>query len=176
MSMEELQDNSNIMRSANGIFNRNCAMCHGESGLGQANTFPNLMDGDWQWGATLTQIEQTIRLGRNASMPAWNNRLNDEEILQVVNFIQDWGNTNNIQNNNPGKVIYDQLCIGCHGPNGTGNVILGAPNLADTIWLYGKTDRALKETISNGRSGLMPGFQDRLNDVEIRLLIAWLTK
>jgi len=54
--------------------------------------------------------------------------------------------------------------------------MLGASDLSDTVWLYGSDDAALTETIHNGRNGIMPGFEGRLDDAQIRMLIAWLTR
>ena len=39
------------------------------------------------------------------------------------------------------KVFADN-CAACHGDDGKGNRELGAPNLTDAIWLYGRTRRA----------------------------------
>jgi cytochrome c oxidase cbb3-type subunit 3 len=176
MSMEELQEDGASMNSAERIFDRNCAMCHGREALGIPGSFPNLRDDEWHWGGSPERIEQSIRNGRQASMPAWGARLNDEEINQVVRFIQNMGSGNTIPGDDPGKVIYGQLCFSCHGTDGTGNINLGVPSLANEAWLYGDSDAILTETITHGRSGTMPAFQNRLNDVQIRLLVAWLTR
>ena len=63
----ELQQDVELMNSARRIFNENCVACHGTHGQGQAMTFPNLMDEDWQWGDSEAAIEQTLRHGRQAS-------------------------------------------------------------------------------------------------------------
>ena len=55
-------------------------------------------------------------------------------------------------------------CIGCHGVDGTGNIMLGAPNLTDEIWLYGNSAGVIKQTILNGRNGVMPPWQAVLQD------------
>jgi cytochrome c oxidase cbb3-type subunit 3 len=60
--------------------------------------------------------------------------------------------------------------------NATGNAFVGAPNLTDDIWLYGGSKEALTTTITNGRNGIMPSFEKRLDDTQIRLLVAWLLR
>ena len=50
-----------------------------------------------------------------------------------------------------GKAKFDDLCAACHGADGKGNQALGAPNLADKVWLYGGTVPAIMQTINNGR-------------------------
>ena len=42
-------------------------------------------------------------------------------------------------------------CAACHGADGKGNPALGAPNLADNIWLYGGSLAAITETVTKGR-------------------------
>jgi len=176
MPLKDLQTDSALMNTAANTFERNCGMCHSRSGYGLLNKFPNLRDGEWQWGGTLAKMEESIRNGRRATMPGWSSSLEPDQIALLVEYLQNWGQGIEINNNHPGQTIYGQLCIGCHNADGTGNINLGAPNLVDTVWLYGKTDEALTETLSNGRSGIMPAFDNRLSDVQIRLILAWLTK
>ena len=176
LSLEEIREEDSLMESAKGIFDRNCAMCHGNSGLGVTNTFPNLMDGVWQWGASITNIEQTIRNGRRAVMPGWDSSLNSNQIDQLAEFLQSLSSGIIIPDSDPGRLIYSQLCFSCHGTEGKGNINIGAPSLVDTVWLYGKSDDDLTETIRNGRNGTMPGFYNKLDDVQIRLLLAWLSR
>lgn len=171
-----LQQDEFIMNSARGIFDRNCSGCHGPSGEGQAQRFPNLTDADWQWGNSYIQIEQTIRQGRKANMPAWGTVLGDQGISQVIGYIRALGQQPQATLNADSKAIYDQYCIACHGPNGTGNVAIGAPNLTDAVWLYGNSDAELTSTLTHGQAGIMPAFEGRLDDAQIRMLVAWLTR
>ena len=50
-NLDTLQDDPDIMRSAQRVFDRNCAVCHGYEAQGQADVFPSLVDDEWQWGA-----------------------------------------------------------------------------------------------------------------------------
>lgn len=161
------------MSAADAIFQANCAMCHRTSGQGQANLFPALTDNDWQWGNSLDQIEQSLRAGRRAMMPAWNASLDEGKVDQVAGYIRTMGNGGKIPGNDPGRQIYNQYL---YRLSWDGNPMLGAPNLTDDIWLYGGSGSALRSTISNGRAGVMPAFQDRLDEVQIRLLLAWLSR
>lgn len=175
MPIEELQQEDFVMNTARGIFDRNCAGCHGPDGGGMANRFPNLFDADWQWGGSLAQIEQTIRQGRRANMPAWATTLDDQRIASVITYIRSLGGQGGPVDE-AGRQAYNQFCTGCHGADGRGNPMLGAPNLTDAIWLYGGEDAALTDTLKLGRAGIMPAFEGRLSDVQIRMLIAWLTR
>ena len=47
-------------------------------------------------------------------------------------------------------------CAACHGPEGKGNVALGAPNLSDRIWLHGSGGANVLEAVRKGRASAMP--------------------
>ncbi|TAL85239.1 MAG: cytochrome-c oxidase, cbb3-type subunit III [Rhodanobacter sp.] len=55
-----------------------------------------------------------------------------------------------------GRTLFDDNCAACHGRNGKGNQLLGAPNLTDNDWLYGGDGKAITSSIHNGRNGVMP--------------------
>ena len=173
-SLSELQNNAAIMESAQRVYAQNCAACHGVDGNGQAHAFPNLKDEEWQWGGTETAITQTIKQGRRAVMVGWLNVLGEEGVMQVVNYVKTFASKSNSSVKDNGKKIYQDNCSACHGFTGEGNQILGAPNLTDAIWLYGNNDDALYQTIAYGRSGVMPAFEQRLDELQIRMLVAWL--
>ncbi len=170
----ELKNNPAIMESAQRIYSQNCAACHGVDGQGQALAFPNLKDEDWQWGDTEAALTQTLKQGRRAVMIGWIDVLGEEGVWDVINYVKTLSSKKNTNTKDHGGKIYQENCSACHGLLGEGNQILGAPNLADTIWLYGNEDDALYQTIAHGRSGVMPAFEQRLNELQIRLLVAWL--
>jgi cytochrome c oxidase cbb3-type subunit 3 len=100
--------------------------------------------------------------------------LNPEEVNQVADFVLALGS--DAADSHTGKEKYMQVCFACHGPDGTGNVLLGAPNLTDSTWLYGSEKDAIIEAINNGRNGVMPAFNEMLDDTQIKLLVAWLAR
>ena len=53
-----------------------------------------------------------------------------------------------------GERLFANNCAGCHGADARGSK--GFPNLTDSDWLYGGSHDKIKETISNGRQGMMP--------------------
>ena len=69
-----------------------------------------------------------------------------------------------------GRAVFTQNCASCHGPEGKGNRELGAPNLADQIWLYGGDKASIIETIANARNGSMPAWNVRLDPATIKML------
>jgi len=172
-SLTTLHTSPRAMASAQGVFDRNCAVCHGYEAQGQADLFPNLIDDDWQWGESPAQIELTIRAGRNAVMVAWGAILGEQGVADVTSYVL--ALSDGAVDDHPGKIQFGQFCSACHGPSGAGMVALGAPNLTDDTWLYGGSSEAVTESIANGRSGIMPAFGERLDDTQIKLLVALLT-
>lgn len=173
-NLAEIQNDLDLMQAAERIFKRECSTCHGPDARGQASMFPNLMDVDWQWGSSAEQIEQTIRGGRVANMLAWQSILGDDGVTKVADYVADMDNSNAASH--PGQAVYQQNCVACHGADGSGNVLLGAPSLADNIWLYGGDIETITASIATGRAGVMPAFGERLDDAQIKLLVAMLAR
>jgi cytochrome c oxidase cbb3-type subunit 3 len=173
-SLAEIQNDPELMQIADRIFKRECSACHGPDARGQASLFPNLMDIDWQWGSSAVQIEQTIRGGRTANMLAWQAILGDDKVNQVAEYLTEFGKPGS--DAHPGQTVYQQNCAACHGLDGVGNPLLGAPNIADDIWLYGGDIENIKASIAVGRKGIMPAFAERLDDAQIKLLVAMLAR
>ena len=167
--LETLRADKPLVAPAQIVFDRNCAVCHGYDAKGQAATFPSLTDDDWQWRSTPAQIEQSIRGGRNAAMIGWSGILGDDGVVQMADYIRQLGSGDT--DGHPAQARYGQFCAACHGIDGSGNPILGPPNLADEIWLYGNSVDVLQHTIATGRNGEMPSFAERLDDTQIRLLV-----
>ena len=113
--IETLQADDKYMRSAQRVFDRNCAVCHGYDAAGQASLFPDLTDDDWQWGSSPAQIEQSIRDGRNAAMVSWSQILGgDEGVARVAGYVRALGTDEAA--GHPGQAQYNMFCIACHGP------------------------------------------------------------
>ncbi len=55
-----------------------------------------------------------------------------------------------------GAHLFLAYCAQCHGSNAKGSK--GFPSLADNDWLFGGTPENIKESILNGRIGVMPPF------------------
>lgn len=171
-SIEGLSNNKNAMASAGRIFKQHCAACHGATATGQADLFPDLTDGEWQWGGTEEEVELTIRHGRRAAMPAWGPVVGEDGVSSLSDYLMILGKAPPADS--PGASLYKLYCVACHGLEGKGSPALGAPNLSNDIWLYGGTKANLDASIADGRSGVMPPFDARLDNTQIRLLVAWL--
>jgi mono/diheme cytochrome c family protein len=64
-------------------------------------------------------------------------------------------------------------CASCHGADGKGNPnIKKVPNFTDPAWQKKTTDADMIETIKNGDKP-MPAYKDKLNEQEIKALVAY---
>lgn len=155
------------------LFQTYCVQCHGLDGRGSKG-FPNLTDNDWLYGGSPATIEATIAKGRHGQMPAWGAALGEEKIKDTANYVRSLsGLKHDSERAQRGAEIFKTNCAVCHGPDGKGNQSLGAPNLTDKVWLYGSSEKAIIETITNGRSNQMPAWEDFLGKEKVHLLAAY---
>ena len=173
VAIPELAKNEEAVGMGQRLFLTYCMQCHGSDAHG-ARGFPNLADGDWLWGGTPEQIKASIVNGRNAVMPAQETILGEQGIEEVANYVLTLsGHDADAALAEKGKERYATVCAACHMPDGTGNQMLGAPNLTDDTWLYGGDIEDIKTTLYKGRNGQMPAFKDLLGDAKIHLLTAY---
>ncbi|MBL8199707.1 MAG: cytochrome-c oxidase, cbb3-type subunit III [Chromatiales bacterium] len=173
MSLDQLARDPDAMGEARSLFANGCAGCHGSDARG-APGFPNLTDNDWLYGNAPETLVATIGAGRLGIMPGWQAVLTDAGVDEVIAYLQSLSSTPA----NPGLVAagatrYATFCVACHGVDARGNQVLGAPNLADTIWLYGGDTGSLRTSIAVGRQNQMPAHEALLGPDRVRLLAAY---
>ena len=83
------------------------------------------------------------------------------------------GATEKLSFNRDLRPILTENCFACHGPDGTGMAALGAPNLADKVWLYGGSEAKIVESIVNGRMNQMPAWKEFLGEGKVHVLAAY---
>lgn len=164
------------------VFNTWCVQCHGREGGGNIG-YPTLSDDDWLWGGTMEDIYLTTAHGirneddpdaRYSEMPAFGEILEDQEIVQVVNYVMSLsGEANDASMVEAGETVYLDNCAACHGDAGLGDIYQGAPNLADAIWLYGGDYETLMHTVNYSRFGVMPPWTERLSEAQVRAVSAY---
>jgi cytochrome c oxidase cbb3-type subunit 3 len=194
VELEEIAADADLhsyaLNAGGAVFRTWCAQCHG-SGAAGASGYPNLLDNDWLWGGTLEDIHLTITHGirneededaRYSEMPAFgrDELLEEAEITQVVNYVM---TLSGLDAQDPaaaeaGAVVYEDNCSSCHAEDGTGDIYQGAPNLADALWLFKGADNKIDyndiyETVYNARYGVMPAWQTRLSESEIRAVATY---
>ena len=173
MPIEEIAADPAVRKMGMRMFSNNCAQCHGSDAKG-AYGFPNLTDDDWIYGGSPETIKATLVNGRQAAMPPWGSILGDQGILETTEYVQSLsGREVDSDVAEAGAKHYQTYCVACHGADGKGNPALGAPNLANGIWLYGGSDEQIAHTLRNGRNGVMPAFKDTLGEDKIHILTAY---
>jgi len=173
--------NSFAQNAGAAVFRTNCAQCHGSGANGFAGKgYPSLIDDDWLWGGDMESIHTTITYGirnttdpdaRYSEMPKFgaDEILDRDQISQVVEYVlQLSGQEHEAGLATEGATIYADNCVACHGEAGEGDITQGAPKLSDAIWLYGGTREAITYTVTNSRFGVMPNWNTRLTEDEIR--------
>lgn len=169
-----------VLRGGAAQFANNCAPCHGKGAQGFKG-YPNLNDDDWLWGGTLADIEKSIRFGirgghaegHDSAMPRFgiDQILSNAQISDVSEYVLSLSAASgDAAAAGRGNAIFAEQCVACHGAEGKGTMEMGAPNLADAIWLFGGRKQDIEETVRTGRSGVMPAWDGKLDPVTIKML------
>lgn len=154
------------------VFQTWCTGCHGSDARG-AKGYPNLADNDWLYGNDPQQVLTSITNGRAGMMPPMAAVLKPAGVDAVVAYLGKPDST--APKAVYGKTLFQQNCTACHGADGRGNAMLGAPNLMDDIWLYGGDEASIKQTITQGRQNArMPAHGDLIGAEKLRLLTAYI--
>ena len=159
------------------VFRAQCSQCHG-SGAAGAKGYPNLLDDDWLWGGDVDNIALTVQHGirnetdgdaRYSEMPAFGEMLEAAEISDVVEYVVSLSAPEfDADMAGRGETLFADNCASCHGEMAEGMRDLGAPNLADAIWLYGGDRATLEDTVRYARFGVMPAWGQRLTEADVR--------
>jgi cytochrome c oxidase cbb3-type subunit 3 len=155
------------------LFMNNCAQCHGSDARGSKG-FPNLADADWLWGHTPEQIVESITKGRTGVMPPMAAAVGSpDDVRNVAHYVLSLSRSpHDSVRAALGKSKF-MACAACHGSDGKGNPLLGAPNLTDDIWLHGWGEEAIVAIVNNGKSNQMPAQEGKFSAEQIRVLAAY---
>lgn len=184
-SLEQVRTDPDLLEFAlaggRSAFAVNCSQCHGAGAQGFKG-YPNLNDDEWLWGGSLDAIHASITHGirnatdpdaRQSEMPAFgrDGMLTPAQIADVTRYVLSLGGDDgDTAAAERGQALFADNCAVCHGPGGAGNPELGAPSLADGIWLYGGDEATIAETVTNSRRGVMPAWGKILDPVTIKQL------
>lgn len=193
-TIEELATMPKALATGRRIFSQNCAVCHASDAGGNPGAYPNLRDNDWIWGGSAQDIVNTITNGHTGAMPPggaliaydFNNpnpefsAQQKEELSQVASYVLSLGGyEHNSALAEKGKALFDRSCFACHGADGKGNQMIGAPNLTDDVWLYAKDDtpeelkKFIEHQIIHPQNNVMPAWKDVLGKEKINLVAAY---
>ena len=170
-------------------FRIHCAQCHGFSGAGGVG--PNLTDSQTIHGAEFQDVVKIITFGApNKLMPPWGPKLGSQSIQQLAVYVLSLkgttvANDQSVQNSitqaisedpdaqariKAGKRAFHSHCVECHGSEGKGGA---GPNLTDEFTLHGGELKDIIHVITNGVSGLMPRWGQKMNQERIAEFAAY---
>ena len=186
-SLEEVRGDPELLDFAlaggRSAFAVNCSQCHGLGAAGSPG-YANLNDDAWLWGGQLDEIAQTIRYGirsdhddtRLGDMPGFlrDEILDRDQVADVTEYVVSLsGGEADAAAVERGAEVFVEQCVACHAEGGVGMHELGAPNLTDSIWLYGGGHETIVQSISNGRAGVMPAWVDRLDEATVKQMAVY---
>ena len=178
MPIAEVAKDEQALKMGGRLFSTYCSICHGSDAKGAVG-FPNLSDSNWRWGGEPDTIKTTILHGRMAIMPAWGSIIGDDGVKNVSAYVRSSlaglplpeGSNADLQ---AGQTIFNSNCMACHGPQGKGMPMMGAPDLTHPAgWIYGSSLAQLQQTIRYGRNGQMPAQDAYLGNDKVHLLAAY---
>ena len=178
MPIADVAKDEQALKMGGRLFSTYCSICHGSDAKGAVG-FPNLTDTNWRWGGEPDTIKTTILHGRMAIMPAWGSIIGDDGVKNVSAYVRSSlaglplpeGNNADLQ---AGQTIFNSNCMACHGPQGKGMPMMGAPDLTHPAgWIYGSSMAQLQQTIRYGRNGQMPAQDAYLGNDKVHLLAAY---
>ena len=181
------------------LFENYCAVCHGVAGRGDSSKgIPDLTDADWLYGTgQISDIERVVTYGirsRNpkalnyAIMPAYGRArpsptndkitpLSPADVNGLIDFIYlQQGRPSDAASAARGSRLYYGRggCYDCHTTDLRGDTDIGAPNLIDSVTLYGNGSRySLFLSIAVGRQGVCPAWTAKISPARIRLISAY---
>ncbi|EYC51142.1 cytochrome oxidase subunit III [Hylemonella gracilis str. Niagara R] len=177
LSVPDTSKDGQALTMGEKLFLNNCAQCHGSDARGSKG-FPNLTDGDWLWGGTPDEIKTSITQGRAGVMPPMAAAVGGaDDVKNVAHYVLSLSNSpHDSLRAQLGKAKFG-VCAACHGQDGKGNPLLGAPNLTDDVWLHGWGESAITAMINAGKTNQMPAqgtaHGGKLSPEQIHLLTAY---
>ena len=178
-------------------FAAHCAACHGTGEGDHRRGVPDLTDGEYLYGeGQVAEIEAIILHGIRAGdsrgweladMPAYARArpyarepiapLMPGQIGDVTQYLMRLrGKETDSAAAARGQTLFkgSGACWDCHGPDGGGDIAIGAPSLADDVWLYGDgSTAAIAASIANGRAGRSPAFARHLTAGDVRAIAVY---
>ncbi len=178
MPVEAVAQDAKALKMGARLFANNCSVCHGSDAKG-AYGFPNLTDDVWRWGGEPEAIKTSIMNGRHGVMPGWAAVIGEQGVADVSAFVLTGLNNRQLPQGvsadaDKGQAIFATTCVACHGAQGKGTPMLGAPDLTrPDAFIYGSSFAQLQQTIRYGRQGQMPAQAPLQGNDKVHVLAAY---
>lgn len=184
------------------VYNDSCAACHGVDGSGQQMrkglpTIPDFTSLAWQMSQTDLEINHRIIDGNEPLMPAFREKLSQQQILALTVYVRAFGislgaspvaSTPGAEKKTttspaPAKAqmssleIYRAYCLACHDSDGRGQTARKAlpdlPDFTDDKWQAPHPDAELKKSILQGKGKFMLPMRDKLSDADAEQMVTF---
>ncbi|WHY76031.1 c-type cytochrome [Neobacillus sp. WH10] len=152
--------NSKAIAAGEKVYNKNCLVCHGETGKGEGiNAGTALNNQKFLNTVSDKDLFNYVKYGREGTgMPAYGPRLSDKDINNLVAFMRDWQTEEKDYaapktiSGNPerGEKQYNLYCLNCHGEAGAGKLKMGTV-LANPQYLKYTTNKQIWLSTAYGR-------------------------
>ena len=167
------------------IYERNCASCHGATGLGDGPAArgmnpppPAIGTRDAMHDVSPALMFRIVSVGiAGTPMGGWADRLTADERWNVVTYANSLRAS--VQQVAEGEGLYTQRCITCHGPTGTDDGTAASflsrlpPELGSFAWQAERSDAEISRVIRAGAPGTaMPPSRD-LTDADLTTIVAY---
>jgi len=168
------------------IYDKYCALCHGEAGAGYAADNANALGNqDFLVSASDGFLWLAVSRGRpGTAMAAYGDKyggpLDRREIATLVQYLRSLQRESSVDlagqpvRGDPerGKPVYEDSCAHCHGDQGQG---VAALSLNNPLFLASASDGYLRYAIQKGRRGTsMPGFDGTLSNDQIDDIVSYI--
>jgi ubiquinol-cytochrome c reductase cytochrome b subunit len=177
------------------IYNGNCLACHGVDGSGNQiragmPTIPDFTSLAWQMSQTDLEVTHRIVDGREPLMPAYRDKLSQQQILALTVYVRAFVATpTEVAAGKPAQPppptaaqmtsvqIYRAYCLACHDIDGTGQIGRKAmpeqPDFTNAKWQTSRTDAELKKSILDGKGKFMVPMKDKLSVADADKMVSY---
>jgi quinol-cytochrome oxidoreductase complex cytochrome b subunit len=197
-----------LMEVAN-IYGGQCAACHGVDGSAKQTrpampTVPDFTSLAWQMSQTDLEITHRIVGGQEPLMPAFRDKLSNDQILGLTVYIrafaiephaatspekmpsqlahpspvQPKAVPTSLTAQMPPAQVYRAYCLACHDADGRGGTVRKAmpeiPDMTDPKWQASRKDGDLVHSILEGKGKFMLPMKDKLNSSDAEQMILYI--
>jgi ubiquinol-cytochrome c reductase cytochrome b subunit len=185
------------------LYDSQCAACHGIDGSGaqlrpSMPTLPDFTSLAWQMAHTELDIAHRIVDGNEPLMPAFKNKLTQEQNLALTLYVRYFALELGrpaapppaVAKEPPEKApappgpshmtagqLYGAYCLACHDANGRGDSLRKAvpdmPDFADPKWQSARGDAEIGAAIREGKGKLMLPMKDKLGARDVEQMVAF---
>jgi mono/diheme cytochrome c family protein len=177
------------------LYTTHCIDCHGVDGSarltrGTMPTIPDFTSLAWQMSQTELEITHSIQTGARAPMPAYGDKLSQQEILALTIYVRAFQPETAPKPELPpsppdatqmsAAQLYGAYCLACHEADGRGRKLRDSkamptmPDFKEPMWKDKWSDPTLKKSILKGKPPFMLPMENKLSERDADRLLQYL--